>query len=96
LDEESDGTQKLFALAGPWLDALNNGHIVVLDELHDNLHPRLVRFLVGLFHDPDWNRHGAQLIFTTHDTSILDQDLFRRDQIWFCERSAEQATTLVP
>lgn len=92
LEEESDGTQKMFALAGPWLDALTNGYVVALDELHDNLHPHLVRFLVDHFHDPRTNAKGAQLIFTTHETAILSQDVFRRDQIWFCERDESQAT----
>ena len=92
LEEESDGTQKMFMLAGPWLDALEHGYVVVLDELHDNLHPHLVRFLVNCFHDPRMNRNGAQLVFTTHETSILSQDVFRRDQIWFCERDEDQAT----
>ena len=96
LAEESDGTQKVFALAGPWTEALEKGHVVVLDELHDQLHPALVRFLINLFHDPNRNRNGAQLIFSTHETSILNQEVFRRDQIWFCERNRELATTLFP
>ena len=96
LAEESDGTQKVFALAGPWLDALERGYVVVLDELHDQLHPALVRFLINLFHDPNRNRNGAQLIFSTHETSILNQEVFRRDQIWFCERDRERTTTLFP
>ena len=96
LAEESDGTQKVFALAGPWTEALEKGHVVVLDELHDQLHPALVRFLINLFHDPNRNRNGAQLIFSTHETSILNQEVFRRDQIWFCERDRELTTTLFP
>ena len=96
LGEESDGTQKMFALAGPWLDALETGCIIVLDELHDNLHPNLVRFLVDCFHDPIRNPKGAQLVFTTHETAILSQDVFRRDQVWFCERDEDLATTLFP
>lgn len=94
LDEESDGTQKIFALAGPWIDALENGYTVVLDELHDNLHPNLVRFLVDCFHNPRLNRKGAQLVFSTHETSILTNEIFRRDQIWFCERDGTLATSL--
>jgi AAA15 family ATPase/GTPase len=53
--DESDGTQKLFSFAGPWIDALENGYVLFIDELHDNLHPRLVRFLVELFHNPKIN-----------------------------------------
>lgn len=96
LDDESDGTQKIFALAGPWLDTLENGYVLVIDELHDNLHPLMVKFLVDLFHNPETNPKNAQLIFTTHDTSILNQEVFRRDQIWFCEKDSHQATTVYP
>ena len=94
MDEESHGTQKMFALAGPWLDSLAEGNVIVFDELHDNLHPTLVRFLVSRFHDPTVNQHGAQLVFTTHDTSMLDRDLFRPDQIWLCERNDRLETSL--
>ena len=96
LDDESDGTQKMFALAGPWLDSLAKGNVIVFDELHDNLHPALVRFLVNRFHDPKTNPSGAQLVFTTHDTSVLDRDLFRPDQIWLCERNDRLETSLFP
>ena len=94
LSEESDGTQKIFALSGPWLSTLANGHIIVIDELHDNLHPLLVKYLVQRFHTA--NEKGAQLIFSTHDTAILDQSILRQDQVWFCERNEAQATTLYP
>lgn len=95
LDEESDGTRKMFALAGPWVDTLEAGLVVVVDELHQNLHPALVRFLVERFHDPALD-NDAQLVFATHDTSILSQDVFRRDQIWFCERNGRHETALTP
>ena len=94
--EESAGTCKLFALAGPWLDVLDNGHVLFIDELDTSLHPHLVRFLLNLFHNPETNRHNAQLIFTTHDTTVLDQTLMRRDQVWFVEKDAENATRLYP
>ncbi|WP_454826509.1 AAA family ATPase [Pseudomonas veronii] len=95
-DNESDGTKKLFSFAGPWLDVLSKGRVLLVDELHDNLHPKLVSFLVGLFHSKETNPNNAQLIFTTHETSILNQDVFRRDQIWFCEKDRDQATRLYP
>ena len=95
-DEESFGTQKIFALSGPWLDTLENGYVVAVDELQGNLHPALVRFLIACFHDPLINTKGAQLIFTTHETAILSQDVFRRDQIWFCERNEKQESSLYP
>ena len=95
-DEESDGTQKFFSFAGPWIDTLKNGYVLVIDELHDNLHPKMVKYLVSLFHNNKTNPNNAQLIFTTHETSILSQEVFRRDQIWFCEKNKEQATSLYP
>jgi AAA15 family ATPase/GTPase len=96
LEEESGGTQKAFALAGPWLDVLVNGLVLVIDELDTSLHPLLMRQLVGLFNDPGINRHNAQLMFSTHDTSILDGAMFRRDQIWFVEKDGSQQTHLYP
>ncbi len=96
LEEESDGTQKFFALSGLWLNALRNGDILFIDELHNSLHPKLVKHLVELFHNKKTNPNNAQLIFTTHDTSILNQDVFARDQIWFCEKDEQQATLLYP
>jgi len=93
---ESEGTQNFFALAGPIIDTLENGYILFVDELHGSFHPKMVRFLVELFHDEKTNPNNAQLIFTSHETSILSQDIFRRDQIWFCEKDKEQATILCP
>ncbi len=95
-DEESDGTKKFFSFAGPWLDSLEKGYILIIDELHDSLHPNMVKYLVNLFHNKETNPNNAQLVFTTHETSILNQDVFRRDQIWFCEKDNKQATSLYP
>jgi uncharacterized protein len=94
--QESDGTKRLFNLAGPWLDVLENGYVLFFDELNLHLHPHLAHFLVELFHNPAINKKNAQLIFTTHDTSILGQDIFRRDQIWFCDKNVQQATDFYP
>lgn len=96
LQQESHGTQKIFALAGPLLDSLKNGRVLFIDELHDTLHPKLVLFLVKLFNNPKINTKCAQLIFTTHDTSILNQNVFRRDQVWFCEKNNFGETNLYP
>ena len=96
LEDESDGTRKVFALAGPFLDSLERGHILFIDELHDHLHPELVKFLVGLFNDKETNPGNAQLIFTTHETHILNQNILRRDQIWFCEKDKTRATQVFP
>jgi AAA15 family ATPase/GTPase len=96
LDAESRGTQQLFEIARRWIDVLERGDVLVVDELDSSMHPLLVRSLVELFHDPQINRHGAQLIFNTHDVTLLDQALFRRDQIWFTEKDREGATHLYP
>lgn len=95
-EDESDGTQTLFTLAGLWLDALENGFVMFVDELHNGLHPKMVEFLVRQFHSDETNPSNAQLVFTTHETSILRQDVLRRDQIWFCEKNKDQATQLYP
>lgn len=91
--EESDGTQKMFALIGPWIEALSNGHTLIVDELDTKLHHFLNVFLIKLFHDPTQNKNNAQLIFTTHNTNLLNLDLFRRDQIWFTEKNPDTGST---
>ncbi|EHL3315623.1 ATP-binding protein, partial [Campylobacter jejuni] len=94
-NDESDGTRKFFNIAGIWIDSLKKGNILIIDELNTHLHPLMTKFLINLFHNEDLNKSNAQLIFTTHDTSILNQDIFRRDQIWFCEKQ-NKATKLYP
>lgn len=96
LDEESEGTRRLYGLAAPVLDVLREGKVLVVDELDSSLHTLMVRRLVSMFHDPALNKSGSQLIFSTHDTSLLDHTLFRRDQIWFTEKDADQATRVYP
>lgn len=93
---ESLGTQRLFTIAGPILDVLQRGELAIVDELESSLHPLLVRRLLDLFHDPNVNTKGAQLVFTTHNTQLLDQSTFRRDQIWLVEKDSSEATRLVP
>ena len=96
LEEESNGTRKVFSLAGPFLDSLDNGYIVFIDELGGSLHPELVKFLVGLFNNKKTNPSNAQLVFTTHETYMLNQAILRRDQIWFCEKDNTRATKVFP
>jgi hypothetical protein len=96
LQEESNGTQRLFALSGPLADVLENGWTLFVDELDASLHPLLVRYLVELFHNPQINPKGAQLIFNTHDTTLMDCCLFRRDQIWFVEKDRQGCSHLYP
>ncbi len=97
LMDESSGTRNLLFLTGPILDILNKGLTLVVDELDTSLHTLLVQALVRLFHRPEVNTGGAQLVFTTHDTSLLDAyGLFRRDQIWFVEKQSDQSSSLYP
>jgi AAA15 family ATPase/GTPase len=86
LADESQGTIQYFSLLAPIVSCLGRGNVLVVDELDDSLHPLLVRKIIGLFNDPKTNPKGAQLIFNTHDTTLLDPELFRRDQIWFVEK----------
>lgn len=92
LDEESDGTQTWFRLIGPTLDALRRGQTLLFDEIDASLHPRLSARLLELFQDPETNPYGAQLIFTTHDTSLLNY--LNRDEVWLTEKGDNAATTL--
>jgi len=85
-EEESKGTQSLFVLAGIIIDVIEEGAVLIVDEFEKNLHPHLTRYLIQLFHNPIFNTKNAQLIFATHDITQLDNDLFRRDQIWFTEK----------
>jgi uncharacterized protein len=94
--EESAGTRRLFALAGPWMDILENGYLVFIDEIETSLHPLLVKELIRLIQSPNTNPKGAQIIFTTHSPSLLDTELIRRDQIWFTEKDEAGETRLYP
>lgn len=91
---ESEGTKKVIEMSGPIFDTLNEGKILIVDELDAKLHPLLTRNIVLLFMDPQRNPHGAQLIFATHDTNLLDLDIIRRDQIWFAEKDKVEATDI--
>ncbi len=86
-EDESSGTQKYFALAGPILNTLTSGKTLVIDELDAKLHPNLVHKIVEIFNSKTSNPNNAQLIFNTHDTNLLSCGLFRRDQIWFVEKN---------
>lgn len=92
LTEESDGTQTWFRMIGPVLGALRRGDVLLLDEIDASLHPRLSARLLELFQDPETNPRGAQLIFTSHDTSLLNH--LNRDEVWLTEKGANGATAL--
>jgi hypothetical protein len=90
--DESAGTRTWFALVGPVLRALRTGQVLLFDEIDASLHPRLSMHLIGLFQSPETNPRAAQLIFTTHDTSLLGR--LNRDEVWFTEKGADGATRL--
>jgi len=91
-DNESEGTIKYVSLAYPIIKALDEGKLLVVDELDSKLHPLLVRKIIMLFNSAETNPKGAQLFFTTHDTFLLSAGLFRRDQIWFTQKNSLGAT----
>ena len=93
MEQESAGTQHFFTRIGGWLQALENGALLVVDEIEDSLHPLLTRRLIEMVQDKAINTKGAQLIFTTHDAMLLDLNFFRRDQIWFAEKNDKTCAT---
>lgn len=94
LVDESSGTQVLFRSAGAWLNVLNNCEVLVYDEIETSLHPLLIKYLIARFQQEDQTGFAPQLIFTTHNTSLLDPSLLRRDQVWFIERGPDGASNL--
>lgn len=94
--QESDGTNKVFNLSGVLFDVLNNGGVLVVDELDASLHPLLTRALTRLFNKKENNPKSAQLIFTTHDTNVMNSKnwRYRRDQIYFIEKDKYGASDL--
>ncbi len=93
-NNESEGTKKVFSMAGPLVQTLTNGNVLIIDELDARLHPVITRAIIGLFNSSETNPRNAQLIFATHDTNLLSKDIFRRDQIWFAEKDRFGATHL--
>ncbi len=91
---ESEGTKKMIEIAGPIVDAIRLGQILVVDELDAKLHPFLTRKIISMFMDKEFNKNGAQLIFATHDTNLLNIQYLRRDQIWFTEKDNTASTEL--
>lgn len=87
IDKESTGTQHLFTLGAILLKVLQTGSVFAIDEMNLAMHPHLFRFLIQLFHDERSNPNNAQLIFTTHDTTIVSENEMRADQIWFTQKN---------
>ena len=93
MTEESDGTNSYFKLIGVVKKVLDQGTLLVADEMDAHLHPLLTKHLVSLFNSAEFNPNNAQLIFTSHNTNLLDLDVLRRDQIWFTEKDEQTAAT---
>ncbi len=94
LREESSGTNVLFALGGMILKKLDSGGAIIFDELNNSLHPKLSKFLVRLFNHPITNPKNTQLIFATHEVTLLDNEVFRKDQIWITDKDKYGNTDL--
>ena len=94
LKEESIGTQQFFYILAPVLDTLKKGKVLLIDEFGASLHPNLSKQIVKMFNNKEINKYNAQLLFVTHDTNMLDNILFRKDQIWFTEKDYYGATKL--
>lgn len=92
--QESEGTRKIVAMAGPLLDAIERSLVLVIDEFDARLHPLITKTILELFNSADGNAQNAQLIVVSHDTNLLDGELLRRDQIWFTEKDQQGATHL--
>jgi uncharacterized protein len=93
-ENESDGTKKLFDLAGLVLFAFNNNTngLIILDEIDSNFHPSLLIKLIGMFNDPNLNKANAQLLFTSHDTNLMNPLIMRRDQFYLAEKEENEST----
>lgn len=89
---ESEGTRKLFSALPVILLALNEGRLTIIDELDAKLHPKLLRYVIKLFTNPEINRNGAQLLFTSHDMFTMKNSIFRRDEIWFAALNEENSS----
>ena len=93
MEQESSGTQRFFSRIGGWLQALDSGSLLVVDEIEASMHPLLTRRLIEMIQDSSVNTNGTQLLFTTHDAMLLDLNFFRRDQIWFAEKNDKSGAT---
>ena len=82
-------------LSSNFKDVLDNGKVLIYDEFDKSLHPFIVKYLVEIFNNPEVNKNGAQLIFNTHDTNLLNLEILRRDQIWFAEKNPDDGSSAI-
>lgn len=92
IDSESSGTRDLFGLSGPIIDTLERGSVIVIDELNLGLHPVALQSLIAMFCDPDTNAKNAQIVFTTHDASIVENTFSKPDQVWLLDKDSNDLT----
>jgi AAA15 family ATPase/GTPase len=92
-EDQSAGTRGWISLVSHALNALANGGLLVVDEVDASLHPHLTARLIQLFRDAETNTRNAQLLFTTHDATLLDEDTLSRDEVWFVEKDADSGST---
>lgn len=96
LKDESRGTLAFLNLIGWVVVTILTGRTLIVDELDSSLHPLLCRKIIGLFNSKETNPRGAQIVFSTHDATLLGLDLLRRDQIWLTEKNNVGATHIYP
>ena len=94
LSDESDGTRKLMALAPAIESVLTKGGLLLVDGIEKELHPALAEFVIAKFQSKKTNPHGAQIVFTTHNTELLDMELLRKDQLYFVDKNGEGVSEL--
>ena len=94
IEEESSGTRKIFGLLPFIAGSIVNGNTLIIDEMDAKIHPVLLKYIIELFTDREKNRRGAQLIFTSHDLSTMNNEVFRRDEIWFVAKGRSQNSKL--
>lgn len=93
LSDESDGTRKFMALAPAIEFALSSGGLLLVDEIEKELHPMLVEYIIAKFQSKRTNPNGAQIVFTTHNTEVLNMELLRKDQLYFADKSREDGAS---
>lgn len=93
VSDESDGTRKLMALAPAIETVLQKGGILMVDEIERELHPLLVKYIISKFQSKNTNKGGAQIVFTTHNTELMNLDIIRKDQLYFVDKDSNEGTS---